>query len=96
MAEVNEEQNRVRQVPSAATVAKWVEQAKDLDRVIDTALETYAIAMRDHRLHEGLDAAMSIVRAANGFIDAEQPWKLAKDPDAGSRLDDVLGEKPSL
>jgi methionyl-tRNA synthetase len=33
---------------------------------------------------------MSIVRAANGFIDSEQPWKLAKDPEQRARLDDVL------
>ena len=47
--------------------------------------------MREHRLHEGLDAAMSIVRAANGFIDAEQPWQLAKGSGAGRiRLDNVL------
>jgi methionyl-tRNA synthetase len=63
----------------------------ELDAAIDAALEKYVDAMRDHRLHEGLDAAMSIVRAANGFIDAEQPWKLARDPDAAARLDEVLG-----
>ena len=46
--------------------------------------------MREQRLHEGLDTSMSIVRAANGFIDSEQPWKLAKDPAQQARLDDVL------
>jgi methionyl-tRNA synthetase len=64
--------------------------ATELDSVIDSALEGYQTAMRDHRLHEGLDASMSIVRAANGFIDSEQPWKLAKDPAQQARLDDVL------
>lgn len=34
MAEVNEEKSLVRQVPSATMVAKWVEQAKELPRVI--------------------------------------------------------------
>ena len=62
----------------------------ELDSEIDRALEAYAQAMRDQRLHEGLDAAMSIVRAANAFIDAEQPWRLAKDADRQERLDDVL------
>jgi len=64
--------------------------ATELDSVIDSALEKYETAMREHRLHEGLDTAMSIVRAANGFIDSEQPWKLAKDPAEQARLDDVL------
>jgi methionyl-tRNA synthetase len=58
--------------------------------VVDSALERYQTVMRDHRLHEGLDASMSIVRAANGFIDSEQPWKLAKGPAQQARLDDVL------
>jgi methionyl-tRNA synthetase len=47
--------------------------------------------MHEHRLHEGLDAVLSVVRRANGFIDAEQPWKLARDPASGDRLDAVLG-----
>ncbi len=34
MAEVNEEKNLVRQVPSASQVTDWVAQAKDLPRVI--------------------------------------------------------------
>ncbi len=34
MAEVNEEKKLVRQLPSATTVAGWVEQAKGMDRVI--------------------------------------------------------------
>jgi methionyl-tRNA synthetase len=62
----------------------------ELDTVIDSALEEYVAAMREYRLHDGLDAAMSIVRAANGFIDSEEPWKLARDPAQAARLDDVL------
>jgi len=34
MAEVNEQKNLVRQVPSASQVETWVTQAKDLPRVI--------------------------------------------------------------
>jgi len=61
-----------------------------LDDAIDDALETYVDAMRQHRLHDGLDAAMTIVRAANGFIDSEEPWKLAREPKQAERLDAVL------
>ncbi len=63
----------------------------ELDSTIDRSLKTYVSAMREHRLHDGLEAVMSIVRGANGFIDTEQPWKLAKDPLAADRLDAVLG-----
>jgi methionyl-tRNA synthetase len=62
----------------------------ELDAVIDSALEGYVAAMTDNRLHEGLDAVMSIVRAANGFIDTEEPWALARDSKQAARLDDVL------
>ena len=62
----------------------------ELDSVIDSALAAYETAMREHRLSDGLDAVMSIVRAANGFIDAEQPWQLARDPSHSERLDNVL------
>ncbi|MEO0422422.1 MAG: DUF4332 domain-containing protein [Pseudomonadota bacterium] len=34
MAEVNEEKKAVRQLPSADTVAGWIDQAKDLPRVV--------------------------------------------------------------
>lgn len=62
----------------------------ELDRVIDASVEAYVEAMRAHRLHEGLDASMGIVRAANAFIDTEQPWQLARDPEAVEHLDAVL------
>jgi methionyl-tRNA synthetase len=63
----------------------------ELDTAVDEALSAYRRAMHEHRLHEGLDAVLSVVRRANGFIDAEQPWKLARDPASGDRLDAVLG-----
>ncbi len=66
-------------------------RATELDAAIDGAVEAYSAAMSEHRLYEGLDAAMSIVRKANGFIDTEQPWKLAKEPESAERLDAVLG-----
>jgi len=62
----------------------------ELDAASASALEAYDAAMREHRLHDGLEAAMSIVHAANGFIDSEQPWKLARDPAQEERLTDVL------
>ncbi|MDT8435890.1 MAG: methionine--tRNA ligase [Gemmatimonadota bacterium] len=73
---------RAGEVPRGATTS--------LDRDGDEALDAYTVAMDSFRLHEGIDAAMQIVRRGNAFVDAEQPWRLAKDPDAGDRLDAVL------
>ncbi len=62
----------------------------ELDRAVDEALTAYHESMSALALHDGLEAAMSVVRSSNGFIDTEQPWKLARDADAAVRLDAVL------
>ena len=38
-----------------------------------------------------LDAAWSLVRRANQYVDENQPWRLARDPAAAERLSTVLG-----
>jgi methionyl-tRNA synthetase len=38
----------------------------------------------------GLGAVMEFVKQVNGYVTDEQPWALAKDPGAESRLDTVL------
>ena len=62
----------------------------DLDIACNEALETWTSAMDGLLLHQGIEAAMSMVRGANAFIDQTQPWKLAKDPDQTVQLDAVL------
>ena len=78
-------------VPRAAVPGTGTTLETDLDRSGAEALELWTGAMDALRLHDGIEAAMSIVRAANGFIDRSQPWKLAKDPDAAEELEAVLG-----
>lgn len=63
----------------------------ELDRAADEALEAYVELMDALRLHEALEAVMSVVRQSNAWVDARAPWALAKDPDAASELDAVLG-----
>ena len=62
-----------------------------LDSASRNAMQTWSDAMEAYRLHDGIDAAMSIVREANGYVDRSQPWKLAKDPESAGELDAVLG-----
>jgi methionyl-tRNA synthetase len=62
----------------------------ELDAAGAAALADWERAMDGLLLHQGIEAAMSIVRRANGFVDASQPWKLAKQAAETERLDGVL------
>jgi methionyl-tRNA synthetase len=62
-----------------------------------TTLDAYGGAIGDCLLHEALAALWALVGAANRFVDAEQPWVLAKaanagDTEAAGRLRAVLGD----
>ena len=48
-------------------------------------------AMERIEFSDALAAIMHVVSQANQFIEAEAPWKLAKDPGAAAKLDAVLG-----
>ena len=54
----------------------------------DAAL--YRERFDQYRVHQALEAFAAIVTRANVFVDAAAPWKLAKDPTAAHRLDQVL------
>jgi len=62
-----------------------------------SARDAYAGALEGCLLHEALAALWGFVGAANRFVDAEQPWTLAKavkagDEAAATRLNGVLGD----
>ncbi len=48
------------------------------DRVIDKAVRDYTKAMKSLELSKAADAAMGIVRAVDSYIEATQPFQLAK------------------
>jgi methionyl-tRNA synthetase len=59
--------------------------------------ERYAERIEACLLHEALEALWDFVGAANRFVDAQQPWTLAKaakagDAEAEERLRGVLGD----
>ncbi len=62
-----------------------------LDEDIAGAVLRYRGAMDENLLHQGAAIAMELSSLANGFIEEQAPWSLAKDPAASERLDDVLG-----
>lgn len=44
----------------------------------------------EYKIHLALEQFVAIVTRANVFVDTSAPWKLAKDPAAAARLDQVL------
>jgi methionyl-tRNA synthetase len=61
-----------------------------LDEACRKAVAQYEEVMDAHLLHLGIAAAMDLVSAANGFIERQAPWSLAKDPAGGPELDATL------
>jgi methionyl-tRNA synthetase len=79
-----------RQAPRAAGEAP-------LAPLWETALAGWRDALEGSLLHDALAALWEFVGAANRFVDAEQPWVLAKardagDAAAGKRLSGSLGD----
>ncbi len=72
--------------------------ASSYDDEVNTALRTtvteaparYLAEMSGWGIHNGIAEAWKIVTHANGFVDATQPFKLAKDEAQAARLDSVL------
>lgn len=62
-----------------------------LDQDIAGAVVRYRSAMDENLLHQGAAIVMELSSLANGFVEEQAPWSLAKDPQAAERLDDVLG-----
>ena len=56
----------------------------------EQALAAYREGLEGYRLHEGFAAAMNLARGANGFVEAKEPWALARDPEGGDELDRTL------
>ncbi len=56
------------------------------------AARRYHEAMMSLRLHEGAEAAFAIVGAVNEFLTERAPWRVAKDPDAGAEVNEILYE----
>lgn len=61
----------------------------DLRAAAAEAREALA-GFEEFRTKQALDGVWRLFRAANAFLEATEPWKLAKDPAASDRLDRVL------
>jgi methionyl-tRNA synthetase len=63
---------------------------RDLAAKIDALPQQLSEAYRTNALQQAALLPVDLARAANGYIDATAPFKLAKDPAQSARLDAVL------
>ena len=61
-----------------------------LRQTVTAAPAAYVEKMSSWAIHDGIAEAWKIVTHANGYVDATQPFKLAKDAGSAPRLDSVL------
>ena len=61
-----------------------------LDRDIAAAIVRYRSAMEANLLHQGIQAALELASCANGFVETQAPWSLAKDAARTAELDSTL------
>ena len=61
-----------------------------LHRAIPGTLSRYREEMAAGRLHKGIQETLELVSKANGFVEEQAPWSLAKDEDAADELDRTL------
>jgi methionyl-tRNA synthetase len=61
-----------------------------LRETVTGAPARYTEKMNAWGIHDGIAEVWKIVSHANGFVDATQPFKLAKDESQAARLDSVL------
>ncbi|HWA74738.1 MAG TPA: methionine--tRNA ligase [Polyangiaceae bacterium] len=69
------------------------EAEQSLNAVSSALPARLAAAFADHQLSDGLDAVWDLVRAANRYVDRNEPWRLARrlqEPGVRARLETVL------
>src|SRR4051812_1852759 len=75
-------------LPAAGSAVEQIDQ--DLRGKLDALPGQLAVAYDKLELQQAALLPVELARAANGFIDATAPFKLAKDPAQSARLDAVL------
>ena len=63
---------------------------RGMDEILNVTLAGFHESMAALKIHDALESAMELARAANGYIEAHEPWTLAKDAERSDDLDEVL------
>ena len=66
-----------------ASETPWLAEGREL-------VLRYCGQMDHYLVHSALETAMSLASKCNAYIEAQAPWKLAKDPALAGQLDEVL------
>lgn len=66
-----------------ATETPWLVEARAI-------VAQYVEKMDHYLVHTALETAFSLATKCNAYIEAQAPWKLAKDPAQAGQLDEVL------
>jgi methionyl-tRNA synthetase len=66
------------------------DEATSLDHATREAVSRYEDAMDASLIHQGIAAALELTSAANGFVEEQAPWTLAKDSSRAAELDATL------
>jgi len=61
-----------------------------LNREIDRTFGLVRRELARFRVHEALGASMHLARIANGYVESERPWELARNDGKAEALDEVL------
>jgi methionyl-tRNA synthetase len=77
-------------IPAPPSEAELTGSEQDLMEVFSAAFSTMERAVDDISPTEALKAAWSFVHKANAYVEEVTPWALAKEPEAGRRLEVVL------
>lgn len=65
-------------------------ESRSLDQAAEEAVAKYVEAMDAFLIHKGIAAALELTSLANGFVESQAPWALAKDPERAAELDATL------
>ncbi len=65
-------------------------EERSLDGKAREVVARYTEVMDESLLHLGIAAALELASHANGFVETQAPWALAKDPDGADELDATL------
>lgn len=63
---------------------------REIVRIEREATDSAWAAIQRLQIHEAIASAWTLVDALNGYLTAEEPWALAKDPHQRERLETVL------
>ncbi len=82
--------------PGGVGAPNWPDDAADLLATIERTPAAVRAALKDFDFRAATAAVWQIVEQANRYVDATEPWHLARaqragDAAAGARLDEVLG-----